>query len=506
MMKRLLSFMLSLALILPTCIIPTMVEASTYDIESGVLISEDFETAPGFTPDASWSGTATRATEDATGNTYYTVRPANAYYSLFKYNAFDNFGLRNTVITLDLRADNPTAPFFVFHRPADPTYALGVGLAGIGDGNWYTYKIEIGNYPEGASLYNNSDYIKVYRKLRNAADSDYGDPLTDCVLKQGWGSGNPNMFGFGFRHDGGDALTKNPQYSLDNFAVIKQGKVTSKAAEFVEDGGNVIPVFPATLTKAQEADGNTYYTVKNNSDYYGIMMYAARNTSDLKNSVITLDLRADNGTSAFWVFHKAADNNNLSVGLIPPTEDEWYTYRIEIGNFPDGTTLSAGEYVTVWRKLRGASDSEYEKLTRVSQSCWNGAAGTATVDYLLRGGWGSSTQLFGFGYKDDAGSANTKNAVYSIDNFQLRKNVAYSGTWSKSAADITFDSSDSKKTAILASYDAGDVLKDVDFVDRTGLTVDFDLNVTAGTAASKLYVWNSLAGGKPILETPITID
>ncbi len=196
MLKRLLSVMICTALILSVFVMPTSVFASDvtdYTVEDGIAFMMDCEEGELDILPTRMDGSSTQDilltehTED-NGNTYWELSP-NPDRQNFNYSFMDNRAhasqyadmlFPGAVITFDLQCVTEGVPFWILvSRPAGSEYrgsandTLSVGIIGDADGNWYTYKIEVGNYNGSSSFASNNSLYTVSRKLRDDADAEF---------------------------------------------------------------------------------------------------------------------------------------------------------------------------------------------------------------------------------------------------------------------------------------------------------------------------------------------
>ncbi len=209
--------------------------------------------------------------------------------------------------------------------------------------------------------------------------------------------------------------------------------------------------------------------------------------------------------------------------------NKWYSYKVVC----KGTPYAIGAYTfTVYRRERG-SDGAWTELSGASFA-GKDISETGTMDYgwasTMSGAeqWINSIQIGSDrrGLLDayttvDANSSNNpadatedqtnhENGVWYIDNVMITEAAAITGDVSVADSKVTAAlnlSTTAASTPILAVYD-GTKLVDVDFspVAHEGaatLTADYADTLTAPKAM--LYVWDSLANGKPVLAEAIDV-
>lgn len=196
MMKRFLSVMICTALVLSVFVVPTSVFASDvtdYTLGDGIAFMMDCEEGELDILPTRMDGSTTQDilltehTED-NGNTYWELSP-NPDRAFFNYSFMDNRShssqyadmlLPGAVITFDLQCVTEGIPFWVLiSRPAGEAYrgskvdTLSVGIIGSADGNWYTYKIEVGDYDGNSTFEKDNSLYTVSRKLRDDETSEF---------------------------------------------------------------------------------------------------------------------------------------------------------------------------------------------------------------------------------------------------------------------------------------------------------------------------------------------
>ncbi len=231
---------------------------------------------------------------------------------------------------------------------------------------------------------------------------------------------------------------------------------------------------------------------------------------------------SDGKTSAETIFtvkkagHDVAigqqNTDDLGLAFVGKADDTWYTYKIVVGDYDGGKSFvdNHDEFVTVYRKERGAADSEYEELTGIIAPYGADLMYTTEdlegADYLYDASFTTRADMLHLGYYNARLNDSDKiNTEYSVDNLQFANDdVVYSGYVTDTDAELFVESSEEIEAVVLASYDENDVLVDIDFAELDGGTNFADLNIKAGSI-TKLYMWNHLTGGKPILGAPIEI-
>ena len=298
MSKKFLCLILSLALVLSTCIIPAMGETAALPAE---IYSNDFESGFNFTNTTNLDVRASlEEGVEANGNKYQVII-GNAANSVQALDLDQNPVLTNSVITFDAYCYNNSAPITFYSdtwsSSGQTTLTQLVLSFGIKDGevgNWYTYKIEVGYYTGMQLTNDHTNCVKVYRKARGAADSAYVGPLTgeyntkwsktvssDYVYYGSTGS-SWSKTGIGYLFHSSkitEANKGNAKYAVDNFAILRQASQAISTGTAFEDGdGNnvsalpledsVVPVFktrsgataPAfAVTAAYDEDDNLLY-------------------------------------------------------------------------------------------------------------------------------------------------------------------------------------------------------------------------------------------------------
>ncbi|MBQ9757488.1 MAG: hypothetical protein IJW15_03620 [Clostridia bacterium] len=389
-----------------------------------------------------------------------------------------------------------------------------------------------------------------FKVVAGAADHNDGVP-SSAWISNIYATG----INIGARRFSGSTDYRDNRFELDNikFATLPS---TSESDLAIKSGvnysqdfdaglGNFVDANGITYEAKTESDGNTFYRLSASdlvayaSNTGAASIYSTINNTNAEvlniaapNSTITLDVRyVTKGAPLTILIGKSKDyyedttlgKRPIALGLFPRELDKWYTYKIVLGNF--ATSDDINNFIDVYVKERGAADSTYTLLENKLDIgndrgilVWNdpsSAYNMDSYDYGYKNGWTSpddgknvhigfnTLTLQNASWTTDVISA----TVTDIDNFQATTGCAITGSYADGAAELYVDTNEEKETVIVASYDTGDILKDVKFVELTGgADNEAELNVTVGTAATKLYVWNSLVGGKPILANPITLQ
>ena len=205
-------------------------------------------------------------------------------------------------------------------------------------------------------------------------------------------------------------------------------------------------------------------------------------------------------------------DDDLGMAFFGKADDKWYTYKIVVGDFGGNKSFKENndEFITVYRKERGAADSEYQKLTGIAPPydernmyTYNDIKNT---DYLYGANFSTiSNKLFlgYYGAKYDIAREDKVATKYSVDNIQFTNDdLAYSGYVTETDAEIFVDSAEKIEAIVLASYDENNVLVDIDFAELNSGTNFADLDIKAGSV-TRLYMWNKITAGKPIIDEPI---
>ena len=322
-------------------------------------------------------------------------------------------------------------------------------------------------------------------------------------------------------HSGGFTMDwqKYTPYFEDSFYITSP----ASNAEFTE--GDSVSLDVNLADSGIGGQGNYRKTV----DYYlngikvGTGNYSGKfvyNLTGLKPGIYTLKaICSDGGESAEVPFTVKRASYSISAGkkitddlgiaFVGKDDDKWYTYKIVVGDFGGNKSFAEDhdEFVTIYRKERGAADSEYKELKGIrppyeSNNMYTDA-GLADADYLYYATFTTRWDYIHLGYYAARYNASGEEKVetkYSIDNLQFATDdVAYSGYVDDTDAEIFVDSTEETEAVILASYDENNVLVDIDFAQFNGGTNFADLNIKAGSV-TRLYMWNKLVGGKPITD------
>lgn len=201
--------------------------------------------------------------------------------------------------------------------------------------------------------------------------------------------------------------------------------------------------------------------------------------------------------------------DDLGLAFKGTADNTWYTYKIVVGDFDGNKSFADNhdEIVKVYRKVRGAADSEYSELKAMTTENLYEADDLADVDYVYNTAFTTSPNMLYLGYynarynEDKDIEVETK---FAIDNLQFAEELAYSGTVTNSDVEIYVDSVEDVEAVVLASYDENGCMVDAAFAELNGGENFADLNVKTGTV-TKLFIWSNLTGGKPLLGAPIEI-
>ncbi len=381
-----------------------------------------------------------------------------------------------------------------------------------------------------SGTYTSSDAKWQYRAWTPAAGGDNVDTHNHAAA---WYSADHD-FTLGARIFNGDpgfggetirVTFDNIKLTKDAGAIVGSNYAVTNGLIYTEDFDGAVTLASADangkVTKAGEDSGNGYAvlayadSLKPGSTTGGTAtsVYADITTGLIvPNSTITFDAKWIDGTSPLVFYATNSDNTKKFALGIVGKDANWYTYKIELGDFSNKTFTDDASLLKVYKKARGAADSTYQELT----NSWNLADNQYSpgnkdlYDYCYykdathTGGNKTGFGYYGFRVNDFAVGEHA--TTWGIDNLQVRNNVAYSGSYDKDSAVLFIDTPEVNETVIMASYDNSGALVDVDFANLDGATNEADLAVTAGNAATQIFVWNSLTGGKPILANPITIQ
>ena len=327
------------------------------------------------------------------------------------------------------------------------------------------------------------------------------------------------------------AFTTAPVVTFDNVKIYKEagsavaGTYSKKVGvsysndfetndSFLTGGGTT----DITVTQKKVADGNGYWELAAKETNMSVIK-SSTSSAFGPNKTITVDLQCVSKGTPLLIYAgcpsglKNDANDYMGINILNVPDNNWYTYKIEVGNFDSTKSLlnDHEEIIDVYRKPLGAADSSYVELSGVNI---DPLAGNIAIDNAAFTGkdygWGSSitrtNDIFILGYyhgrynQDTAVEGATK---WNMDNFQIRDSLAYTGEYTATDADLFVESNENNEVVIMASYE-NDTLKDVKFTELDGSNNKVDLSVTAG-AETKIFIWNKLAGGKPILANPIEI-
>ncbi len=273
------------------------------------------------------------------------------------------------------------------------------------------------------------------------------------------------------------------EVTIENYSSVSGLKYTNDAESAFVDG--IVPNTSQISVSEATENGNGYYVLKPLADNAVQVGLAMDNYLDY-GQTLTFDLRSDNeGSKSLKIlgFNATRDARIVNILINGLTANKWYSYKIVIGN--------SSNDIVVYRKDRGAADSTYVVIPE--NSGWEKDSA----------GIGSFKGLY-LGFRTAGGAyANTQ---YSIDNVQVRDSIAYAGNLSKTDATLVIDTPENNETVFMASYD-GSRLVDVDFKTLDGGDNKAELSVAAGTAATKIFVWNLAEDGTTdIIMTPIEIQ
>jgi len=197
----------------------------------------------------------------------------------------------------------------------------------------------------------------------------------------------------------------------------------------------------------------------------------------------------DAATARFNVY--TAESKKMQVVLYELDKDIWYTYKIVV--LDDIRMDNDTHGLSVSRKLRGAADSTYTALESGTGYWANSIPSGTSTGAIAIGAYLNSTHALNVPH-------------FSFDNLQIREKVAYSNApLSKSAATLFVETEEPTETVVMASYTGGRLV-DVAFENLDGATNNAELSVTAGDDATRIFIWNGFAEGKPILGNPIEIQ
>jgi len=333
-----------------------------------------------------------------------------------------------------------------------------------------------------------------------------------------------------------------PGSSSTTDLAIKNG--VNYSQDFDAGLGNFVESCNISNEAMTESDGNTFYRLSASDMMAWSGSQAQSSTSEklntgysrldntsaeilniaAPNSTITLDVRyVTKGAPLTLLIAKDAnyyENANpgkrpIALGLFPRSINTWYTYKVEIGNYTQKSD-DINNFINVYVKERGAADSTYTLLTGVDMGNLDvvSVSDMDSYGYGYKNGWTSpdNGQYVAIGFtsytlQDTSWTTDVISAtVTDIDNFQATTGCAITGSYADGAAELYVDTNETKETVIIASYDADGALVDIAFADLTGGSDNkAELSITEG-ATNTLYVWNSLAGGKPILTNPATLQ
>ncbi len=200
----------------------------------------------------------------------------------------------------------------------------------------------------------------------------------------------------------------------------------------------------------------------------------------------------------------------LNVGsamttIAPGTIGQWYNFKIIYSS--TGVSASALTVDAVYRKAEGSS--EWTLLTKAPDSItvdgydwwqgYNGSSSYNNIRWYLYGGFTKPAQV----------SSNcAAGTTWKVKNLQVSDGNAVTGTATVADGNLTLALNTelwSAADVIVATYN-GDKLANVSYapVAITGNTANITVPYTAGNTV-KLYAWDALATGVPVLAAPMTI-
>lgn len=363
---------------------------------------------------------------------------------------------------------------------------------------WVTWYIKKDTDTEYKELIKHRIFVQAMDGWRTAVGMHYSAPNMSCKVSMDWQKYTPYF----------------DDESSSSYAVI-----TSPTANEVFTEGDVITFstthslgYLATVKyflNGVEVGSGSSYTFEDAKP--GIYRLISKVTSMFGSSTTTSAERifiVEKASPATDITHKLP--HGLGIALVGEADDKWYTYKIVVGDYDENKSFADNhdEFVEVYRKERGAADSEYKLLDRVQKvtSPSYTAEQLKNYDYLYKASFTTAADVLDLGYYNarlDADLEDKLATKYSIDNLQFSNDdLAYSGYVSNTDAEIFVDSKEEIEAVVLASYDENNVLKDIDFAELNGGTNFADLNIKAGSV-TKLYMWNKITAGKPILTSPI---
>ena len=215
--------------------------------------------------------------------------------------------------------------------------------------------------------------------------------------------------------------------------------------------------------------------------------------------------------------------NTLHIRSHAGIQNKWYSYKVVCS----ATPKKAGSFAfTVYRKERGSSSPYVELIgeeknnknatnltdygwtsTMSSSKSWMNTLQVGTNRRSVLGANSTAANLL----DETAEATNHANVVWYIDNVMITEAAAITGDVSVADSNVTAAlnlSTVAASTPILAVYD-GTKLVDVAFapVAHEGaatLTAKYDTTALVSPKAM-LYVWDSLANGKPVLADAINV-
>lgn len=210
--------------------------------------------------------------------------------------------------------------------------------------------------------------------------------------------------------------------------------------------------------------------------------------------------------------------NKFVIKSDPALAGQWYTYKIILDDSADDGNM----HPRVYRKLRGSDDPWVETVTH------RGAASnldSKTHEVFLCGTNSSNvnrarTWRIGYYYAglaayesdavDENGVLKNFEAVWAVDNVQFVEGAGVTGTASVSEGTVTakINVSGAKMncTPIVAIYDASDRFVGLGSAKVVGEdSVDVTATGYQEGYKAKLFVWDSISAGMPLLENGIDI-
>lgn len=523
-MKRFLS--ITLCVMMAASLFAVNVSAAiptTYDTVSGgsdeiVYINQDYSntaTTADFTTmqydgsiDAT-GGVLTMTAAYKTGTSAATISTTDIQSGSF---VFEFDFQRNGEVAADYRL---LVTFMRAANKADSTLqkygvVIPVGTGKITKGTWYTYRLTV-NEANSSDLAN---LVKVEYKAKDASAwttiGHYGgwtlaaQETYKCRVVTG-----SNAISWGLT--GGLWTGTFLGVQADPYAVTAFDSDTMDARNenFVFDNIKAyVPAVSGTVTSvnlpintgiALTDLAETTKTTSGGTEYY----FQSINWASEPGSIVaTFDAKMTAGNGPLSMSVAGKEKKSAMTTIAPGTTGKWYSFKIVYDN-----TGSRNAATAIYRKAEDESSwTLLEKLAdkaAVSDGQWCVGYNGSGSENLVR--WYLYAKL-----TDTNATSNCESGTsWTVKNLQITDGSAFTGKAAVSGENLTVELNAelcSAADVIVAVYD-GDKLANVNYapVAITGNTATVTVPYEAGNTV-KLYAWDALATGVPVLSTPITVN